>query len=734
MTESLPREDSTSLEPLHLRDYWHVLVRRRALFLLVLGLFLAAGGAWMALVRPVYRATAQILIERDVPNILDFDRNARATETALEDYYQTQFRLLQSRLLARRVVEKLNLTADPDFMGPSAVAEPAPAIPTPAPEEVKAAAASPAVEQAIDRFLDGLRVQPIKNSQMVAISFESHQPELTAKAANTLVDVYIQQTLEFRYRVSAEAGAWLLNETREQSRKVEAAEQALEAFKENAGLVSFEERQAIVEQKLKDLGSSLTAAKTRRLEREALYEQMRGVSNPEELPDAIKSPLIQSLRTELASLDRQSAQLEAKGYLAEHPEVVRLKRQVEGTRQKIALEAARLVRAARNEFDVAGAQEGGVAAALESAKAEALELSRRSLKYEALKRDLEASKRLSDSLIARQKQTDVARDVKASNIHVIDPAMTPLSPVRPQPVRDLALALLLGLGCGLGAAFFRDYLDTSLGRPSDVRQLGLPLLGVIPESNQRRMLLMLGNGHAKEPFSEGYRILRTALAPPRQDGQGQIVLVTSTLAGEGKSLTSVNLALTLASSGERVLLVDADLRRPVLHSLLKLRRTPGLTEVLAGQNQPAQAIVKVPGSRLSLLPSGSPLQRNPADLLATRGFRDFLDALRSRYDRVILDTPPAGAIADALIVAPEADGVLLVARSGKVDRNAFVHLLERLANARAHVLGVVLNRARTGRDGYDYGPSFPPAAFTGSRYALPATASARGRDVQGGLS
>jgi len=719
MTESLPREESASLEPLHLRDYWHVLVRRRTLFLLMVTLFLAAGAAWVVLVRPVYRATAQILIERDVPNVLDFDRNARASETALEDYYQTQFRLLQSRLLARRAVEELDLTADPDFMGRSTLSHSEPA---------------PTDEQAIDRFLARLRVQPIKNSQMVAISFESGQPELTARAANALVDVYIQQTLEFRYRVSAEAGAWLMNETKEQSRKVEAAEQALEAFKEEAGLVSFEERQALVEQKLKDLGSSVTAAKTRRLERAALYEQMRGASNPEELPDAIRSPLIQSLRTELASLERQSAQLEAKGYLAEHPEVVRLKRQVEGTRQKIALEAARLVRAARNEFDVAAAQEAGVAGALESAKGEALELSRRGLKYEALKRDLDASKRLSDSLLARQKQTDVARDVKASNIHVIDPATTPRSPIRPRPVRDLGLALVLGLGCGVGAAFFRDYLDTSVGRPSDVRQLGLPLLGVIPESNQRRTPLVLGNGHAKEPFSEGYRVLRTAIAPPRPEGQGQIVLVTSTLAGEGKSVTSLNLALTLATTGERVLLVDADLRRPVLHSLLKLRRTPGLTEVLGGQSQPAQAIVKVPGSRLSLLPSGSPLQCNPADLLATRAFRQFLDALRSRYDRVILDTPPAGVIADALIVAPGTDGVLVVARSGKVDRNAFVHLLERLANARAHLLGVVLNRARAGRDGYDYGPFFPPAAFTAGRYALPAAAPTRGRNLHGGLS
>jgi capsular exopolysaccharide synthesis family protein len=576
-------------------------------------------------------------------------------------------------------------------------------------------------------------VQPIKNSQMVAIAFESDQPELTARAANALVDVYIQQTLEFRYRVSAEAGAWLMNETREQSRKVEAAEQTLEAFKEEAGLVSFEERQALVEQKLKDLGSALTAAKTRRLERAALYEQMRAVSNPEELPEAIRSPLIQSLRTELAGLERQSAQLEAKGYLAEHPEVVRLRRQLDGTRQKIALEAARLVRAARNEFDVAAAQEAGVASALESAKSEALELSRRSLKYETLKRDLDASKRLSESLLARQKQTDVARDVKASNIHVIDPATTPRSPIRPRPGRDLGLALILGLACGMGAAFLRDYLDTSVGRPSDVRQLGLPVLGVIPESSQRRAPLMLGPGQVKEPFSEGYRVLRTAIAPPRSEGKGQVVVVTSTLPGEGKSLTSLNLALTLATTGERVLLVDADLRRPALHSLVKLRRTPGLVELLSGQSQPAQAIVRIPGSRLSLLPAGSPLQCNPADLLANRTFRQLLEALRARYDRVILDTPPAGSIADALIVGPEADGVLVVARSGKVERNAFLHLLERLANARARLLGVVLNRARPGRDGYEYGPSFPPVAFAGGRSALPAGAS-RGRSVQGGLS
>ncbi len=593
--ETLPREDGTPAESVHLRDYWYVLRRRRLLAFAVFVAIVAAATARTMLVRPVYEARAQILIERELPNVLDFDKNARVSESAVEDYYQTQFRLLQSRLLARRVVERLGLERDPEFGA-----------------------------NAIDQFQKRLRIQPIKNSQMVTVGFESHRPELAEKAANAMVEAYIQQTLEFRYRISAEAGAWLADESTEQSKKVQEAEQVLEKFKEDQGLVSFDERRALVEQKLRDVGASLTVAKTRRLEKAALYEQMRMTANPEELPDAIRSPHIQSLRTELATLERQGAQLDAKGYLDDHPEVERLRRQLEGTRQKIAQEARRLVRGAQSEYDVAAAQEASLATALDAAKAEALELSRRSAQYDALKRDLDASKTLQESVMARQKQTDVARDVKASNIHVIDPAVLPESPVRPRPVRDIGLAVLLGLVAAVAAAFFRDYLDTSVGRPSDVRQLGLPLLGVIPETAGKRALLVAGNGHGKEPFFEGYRVLRTALNPPRGDGQGQVLLVTSTLPGEGKSLTSVNLALTLAGTDERVLLIDADLRRPALHGAPEdtPRSRPRRRVDRPGRRGPGRA----ESARVAAVPApcGAPVAGNPADLLATSAFRRLL--------------------------------------------------------------------------------------------------------------
>jgi succinoglycan biosynthesis transport protein ExoP len=703
MSDILPYSDGPRAEPLHPRDYWHVVLRRRWLALAVFVLVVGAVTARVLLVRPVYQAQSQILIEREVPKVVDFDEKARVDD-AWQDYYQTQYRLLQSRLLARKVVERLHLLQDPEFGGPRPAAELEAA-------EAAAPGASPAMEQAIDLFLDRLKVRPVKNSQLVAVAYQAYRPGLAAQVANALPEVYIQQSLDFRYRISAEAGAWLARENEEQARKLESAERALQKYSEDEGLVNVEERRGLVEQELKDLGSALNAAKTRRLEKEALYLQMRGAGNAEELPEVIRSPLVQTLRTELATLERQNAQLMAKGYLEQHPEAVKVREQVEGTRQKIAAEARRIVRAAQNDYQVAADQERRVAGALEGAKDEALDLQKRALKYDALKRDLDASQRVSDSLVVRQKQTDVVRDVKASNVHVIDAAVVPSSPVRPRVARDLGLGLLLGLGLALAAAFVRDYLDTSVGRPSDVRLLGLPLLGVIPEAPPRARPLVVARSMRPEPFSEGYRVLRTALPLPPDEGDGQVLLVTSTLPGEGKSVTAMNLALTLASTEEKVLLIDADLRRPALHGLVGARRVPGLSEVLIGMEPAAKAIQRVQGSRLALLPAGTPLQRNPADLLATHALRRLLAELRDGYDRIVLDTPPVGTIADALILAPQAEGVLVVARSGKVTRSALTHVLERLGNAGGKVLGVVLNRARPDRHAYDYGPGYARDAF-----------------------
>ena len=392
-----------------------------------------------------------------------------------------------------------------------------------------------------------------------------------------------------------------------------------------------------------------------------------------------------------------------------------------------------MVRAAENDFGVAAAQEAGVAAALESAKGEALDLSRRGLKYDALKRDLEASQQLADSLLARQKQTDVARDVKASNVHVIDPAITPGPPYGRGRCATSASPSCWGSAARSPPPSCATTSTARSARPSDVRRLGLPLLGVIPETDgaARRSCSATASARSRSP-----RAIACCGPPSHLPGR----------TARARSFSSPPPWRARASPSPRSTSPSPSPRpksaccsstptsaAPCLHSLLKLAGRPASPRSWAGRAA-GQAIVRVPGSRLSLCLPGARSSATRPTCSRPGAFRDFLDALRARYDRVILDTPPAGAIADALILAPQADGVLVVARSGKVDRNAFVHLLERLANARAHLLGVVLNRARTGRDGYDYGPSFPPAAFTAGRCALPAARLRSGPTSEGGLS
>jgi polysaccharide biosynthesis transport protein len=700
MIEPLLRVDEPGYAPLHLRDYWHVVLRRRWLAFVVCAGIAGAGALRIALVRPLYQATSQILIDRNVAGALDFSKEVRAEE-AWEDFYQTQYRLLQSRLLAGRVIDALGLASDPEFAGSPG------------------RAGTRGREGVIDSFLGRLKVDPLKNSQLVEVTFQSYRPERASQVANAVVDAYVRQTQELRHNTSAEAGASLGTEAGEQAQKVQTAEHALRDYTVRKGLGNIEERRLLLNQKLKDLGAALTAAKLRRMDKEALYRQMRSATSVEELPEVINSPLVVSLRTELASLERQNAQLGAKGYLEDHPEAVKVRDQIEDTHRRIASEATRIVRGAENDYRVALAQEESAESALESVRRDVEELEHRSMEYDTLKRDLEASKDVSAAVLARQKEADAATDVGASNVHVIDRATVPAVAFRPRPLRDGLLSLLLGLVCGAGAAFLRDYMDTSVSKPGDLTRLGIPLLAVIPEMRARRGSLLAMNGNRKEPFCEGYRLLRAALGRPTRGAPGQILAVTSTLPGEGKSLTSANLALTLASTEERVLLVEADLRRPSLSGLLGVKRVPGVCEVVCGVATPAQAIQRVPGTRLGVMASGSPVHSSPADLLATGALRDLFASLAGSYDRVVVDMPPAGAVADAMTLAPLADGVVLVVQCGQVAANELQQILDRLLRAGSQVLGVVLNRARPDRHRYDYGPSLAPGALPARSGLLP---------------
>jgi capsular exopolysaccharide synthesis family protein len=684
--ESLPQQEQR-----HLLDYFDAVLRRKGIVLAVL----IAVSAWFAvrsfMTRSVYQASVQILIDRDKQNVLTF-KEVTEVDAARDDYYQTQYKLLQSRSLARRVVEGLNLLQDPEFGGPRS------------PEVVQAALGaqpgdSPVMEGAIDGVIGRLNVQPVKNSRLVAVSVEAFRPELAAQIANELSRRFIEQTLEFRYQTSSEATKWLSQQLDDQRQKVAAAEAALQKLKEREGIVNVEERRTLLDAKLQQLGSNLTALKTTRLEKEALWRQMRSAPNPEENPAVMSNPVVQQLRVDLANLERQQSQL-LERYLDQHPEVVKVRNQIAETRKRIAAEAQRVIRAAENDYKAAAAQEASIAAALEQAKDEALDISSRAGEYDTRKRELLASQEVLDSLMSRLKQTDVSTELKASNIRIVDPAVVPRAPIRPNRQRDVLFGVLMGLMASIGLAFFLEYLDNTLKSPEDVREhLGVPLLGVIGEMESKNPGPVLLGPRPVGSFAEGYRVLRTALDYSWSDKGPRVIVVTSTSPGEGKTLTSINLALTLASADGKVLLVDGDLRKPQVHSVLKMSKRPGLSDVLVGQAKVSEAVQAVPNTHLSLLTAGTHVP-SPADLMTTQVLDGLVQGLRNVYNWIVIDSPPVAAVADALILARATDGVVVVAGAEMVPRAAVRHTLERVHEAGARILGVVLNRAQNRRRPY----------------------------------
>jgi capsular exopolysaccharide synthesis family protein len=670
-----------------------VLRHARLVVAVILGITtLAAVRTFMT--RSVYQGTVQILIQREAPKIVSF-KEVTELESARDDYFQTQFKLLQSRSLARRVIESMSLMQDPEFGGPRN------------PDDVTAAVKaqpgeSQLMEGTIDALIGRLKVLPVPNSRLVSVSVEAFRPELASRMANDLSLKYIEQTLEFRYKTSSEAAHWLGDQVEDERRKIQEAEDKLQKVREKDGVANLDERRTLLSQKLQELGSSLNALKAQRLEKEALFQHMRSAPNPEELPQVMQNPVVQQLRTDLANLERQHAEL-LERYLDKYPEVQKVKAQIEESRARLRSEAQRLIRSAENDYRTALAQEGKIAEALEAAKSESLELSRRSQTYDSYKRDVEAGKEVMNSLLSRHKETDVAQELKSSNIRIVDAAVVPRRPVRPNRPRDVAYGMLLGIAAGVGLAFLLEYLDNTIKTPDDIRlHLGAPMLGVISEMESKNPGPVLLQARPTGSFAEGYRVLRTALNYSWPERGPRVIVVTSTAPGEGKTLTSVNVALTLASSDGKVLLIDADLRKPQTHNLLKVGRRPGLSDVLVGKAKPSEAIQRVSGTNLSVLCSGTHVP-SPADLMTTQVLEGLLAGLRGFYNWIVIDSAPVAAVSDALILSRATDGVIVVVGAEMVPRSAVRQTLERIMETGARVLGVVLNRAQMHRHSFYYG-------------------------------
>ncbi len=725
-TDRRPRPTAAQLvqqheEERHLTDYLRIVYRRRWIALPMFLVVFVLGAINSFRTTPLYEARTQLLIEKDAPKIGTLSTMFQESDGWYnDDFYQTQYRILQSRSLARRAVDVIGLPNNPSVVrglpeeraplsltgtisaaygwvrqalgGSSARTE------APARASVQEDPAAPYVGM----LLSSLTVVPVRNSRLVEIRTTSTDPQLAADMANGVAKAYIQQSLEYRFSASKDATDWLNEQLAEQRRKVEQSEAALQQYKEQHDAVAVEDRQNIVVQRLADLNAAVTRAKTDRIAKEALYNQLKSVEGTpaiDSFPAVLSNDYVQKIKADLSDLQRQQAQM-AEKYGDRHPEMVKIRTAIQAADAKLQTEIGKVVQSVKSEYQGALTQERSLVGALEAQKAEALGLNRKGIEYSVLQREAESNRQVYEALLQRTKETGISGELKASNIRVVDRAEVPTVPVLPQRKRDLLMAGFAGLVLALGLVFAFEYLDNRIKSPQELRAyLNLPYLGMIPVIESTGPMLI--NGGVPPNFAEAIRAVRTNVLFSSADEGVRRVVVTSAGPGEGKSMFASNLSVSLAQAGQRVLHVDADMRRPRVHEIFELSQEPGLSNLLVGDCKPSEAVRKAGVQNLAVLPAGM-IPPNPAELLGSKRCEEYFATLSEHFDWVVIDSPPVLAVADASVLANAATGVVFVVGADQTSRHTAKAALEQLQAVQAHIIGAVLNRVDLERNAFYY--------------------------------
>ena len=661
---------------------------------------------------PLYRAQARIQIdEEQTTTQVDF-KQPELVYSDPEPYYQTQYKILQGRDLALRAVKQLNLAAVPEFNGSG----PTPPFLTQMIGQVKAKiaapfrgdAATPRPRQArpanenqqADMFLGRVAVAPVRGSRLVDLYFVSAEPEFAARAVNVLAEEYVKENLEFRLSNTDKTLQWLTEEVAKQQNTVQASERMLAEYRENQNALSLEDRQNIIVSRLNQVNDAAARARTNRIQKQALYNQVSTAKDRESLSAIASNPFVQQLKTRIGELQRDKVRLEER-YGDKHPDVQRVNGQIDDVQRQLDAEVEKSVAAIKADYQAAMEEEKQLAGDLEGQKAQATDLNRKSIDYSVLQREAESNRQVYESLLQREKELRVVSNSRANNVRLLDRAEVPGAPFTPNTRRAWMMALLFGLGIGIAAAFAIDYLDDTVKTPEDVTwRLHLNFLGLVPKVHGERHPLL--SGPVPHDFGEAFRALRTALVASSGTDATRLIAITSTQPLEGKTTTAVNIALALAIGGARVLLIDADMRRPSLHKAMRLPNDRGLAELLSGKARMREVVQRCGDPNLLVIPAGH-TPPNPSELLASDRMRAFLHQLATGpFDWVIVDTPPVLAVTDAVILAPLVHSVAFVVGAEMTRWRLAERAIETLQAGHPRSIAAILNRVDFDRNRYYY--------------------------------
>ena len=714
-----------------LREYLRVTLKHRWTLITVFFVILITVTIHSFTATPIYESTTRIIIDKENPNVVSFDE-VMAVDASGTDYYQTQYKIIESRTVARDVIKRLNLAKSEEFF-PKPKGDFISSMKRSIGETVsfwidsiesllkKETAVSDGNAEndsdykLVSEFIERMEVKPIRNSRLVDVGFRARDPRLAARIANTIGKAYIDQNLETKLKAAQDAVRWLHSRIEDERKKVGKAEQALIKYKEKHNIITdfSSDVENVTAQKLAQLNTQVVEAESERVEAETRYKQAMAMTGTPDMldsvPEVLNNELIRQIKSMEVELYNRMSEL-SKKYGRKHPRMTAIDSELKTIQKRKAQEVNRVVNSLRNEYRVALAKENSLKAALNRQKKETLELNQKAIGYGVLQREAESARQMYELLINRFKETSLTEDMKTGNIRIIDRAEVSNLPVSPRKKLNIILASIIGLIAGLGLTFFLEFLDNTIKVPDDIkRELDIPYLGPVPamasnrpdtqDGGERPELVTLHS--PKSTISEAFRGVRTSIIFSSAEIEPRIILISSSGPQEGKTLTASNLAITMANAGSRVVILDCDLRRPKIHKLFNIKRDKGMTNFLTGNEDIKGLICNTGIENLDVIPCG-PVPPNPSEILGSARMSKLLEILKKNYTRIIIDSPPITAVTDAVVLSKVADGVVLVIRAGETPKEIIKNGLMQLRAVNAHVIGTILNGVGMGRDGYYY--------------------------------
>jgi len=735
-----------------LLEYWRIVWKRKWIILSSMAILAALAGVYSFTTTPLFQATTTLLVEEPSSNRLtieDILNSASGMEGSIQKYFNTQLKILRSRSLAERVAKRMGLGRRPEFkskqQGKSSLVllvkgflKMGWLFP-----KKEAATSGPLATPMFDvdlvyasYVLGGLDVQYVQETNLIDLGFRSPYPQLATDIVNTLADEFIGFSIETRYEATQQTKDFLDEQIARLREDLATKSREMQKYTEEKKILKLSDNENNVVAKFSDIQKAANEARVNRINAEVNYRELNSL-RIDSLPEVITNATVQNLKTNYLNLKSEYEEKIRTIYKPEHPEMVQMRTKLDTLRTQLEQEIRKAMDSAESEFRTVKDKEDRLEKELETQRSDITKMNNDAILFKSLESDVQSIQTLLNALISKQNETQVSARIsgfRTSNIKILDRAMVPQRPVSPNHKRNLMIGVLLGMFLGVGLAFLSDFLDNTIKVPEDLERLtDLPSLGIIPhfspsgvkekgyyysaysyryrsrygpkvenkpgEVAKATEVELINLLFPKISIAEDYRAVRTAILFSQTEPSSKIITFTSTSPQEGKSATISNLAVSFAQLGEKVLVIDADLRKPRLHKIFKIRNRAGLSDFLTGRAAFEEIVQKTAAEHLSLIPSGVH-PPNPAELLNSKKMRELLGLVREKYATILIDTPPVLAVIDPVIVSSLADMTVLVLKMGSTSRKPFLMAIAELRKAKAEIIGVILNDAKIRRNGH----------------------------------